>query len=303
MTNHLRTKFFVTLAAAALAVGACKKEGGGVSGESATILNYLPKDSALLVGVSWSKLRSSPLFEKLKDRQSSAGNAMLSSVELEMVKATCGIDVVSDVKAMVVATGPDYDESRAFVAITGDFDKTSVETCFDKLELREGEKVNLGNDSVYSYWPKDDTLLLSTVHDAKAMKEAVADGSVKENTKLMKLLDNVDSSSTVWGAGLVEGKAAGMLGVLGATGGYISIHVTSGLKATLGVVFKNADKASAASTMLEAQLQQLKGQAGPFKDLMEGVESDSEGDTVVVKATLSKEQLESLEQLGQSFAL
>lgn len=287
----------VALAVLAFAGTSCKKEGSGVSGESATILNYLPKDSATLIGFSWAKLRSSAFFKKIEDKALGEARSTIAQV-----KETCGIDLVNDINTMVLALGEDPDDqSKIFAAVKGNFDKAKIDSCTEKLGIQKDGAIEAEGGKLYTYWPANDMVIVSTVNDSEAIKKAIEGGNVSQNDALMKMVNKVDSSATIWGAALIPAEAAGMLGGMASPkSGYGSLSVDSGMSANIGVVFGNEEEAKNASMMLSMGLSTAKQQAAPFKDILDAVSSEQSGDTIVVKVKLSAEQIESLSKMGAS---
>lgn len=294
-----RRNFIATtalLAAVAFAPTACKKDGGGggASGATGDMLSHLPKDSAGVVGVSWSKARSSELFKKYEKQ-------LLANVpgEVEKIKTDCGIDLLEDIKTVVVAghTTPE----NSIVAVKGSFDQAKVEECIKKMGgTTEGGAYTIEGDTTNAHWAAADTVLISEGLTADKIKAAASGGSLKDNAELMGLVGKVDTSATVWAAGTVPPEAAGAMGAMGGKppkSAYLSLSVDSGVSAKVGLVFGNGDEAKAIKGQLDMVLGMGKGQP-ELKDIIDGVSANVDGDSLVVKAKLSGSQIEKLQGMA-----
>ncbi len=294
-----RRNFIVTtalLAAVAFAPTACKKDGGagGASGATGDMLSFLPKDSTGVVGISWSKARSSSLFKTYEKE-------LLANIpgEVEKIKTECGIDLLADINTFVVAVNSNPDNS--IIAIKGAFDQAKVEGCVTKM----GGTVDKGAYTIdgqtnNAHWASKDTMLMSQGLTAEKIKSAASAGSLKDNSEIMGLVGKVDTSATVWAAGMIPKEAAGAMGAMGGKppkSAYLSLSVDSGLSAKVGLVFESGDEANAIKGQLDMVLGMGKGQP-ELKDIIEGVSANVDGSSLVVKAKLSGKQLDKLKGMA-----
>lgn len=290
-----------TLALSALAFApstACKKEGGGgATGSSADMLSYMPKDTSAVIGISWSKARSSDLFKKY-EAKIMTGDAAKKAADM---KEKCGIDIMADLKTVVVSMGKDIqDESDVIVAIKGNFDQPKVEACITKMGgTVEGGVYTTDGEPMNAYWPAADTMLFAKGLTAEQMKAATAAGTVKDNAPLMALIGKVDSGATLWGAGMVPPEAGAMMGGMGKppTGAHLTVNVDSGVNATVGMDFTSEDDAKGMASMITMGLSMGKGQPG-MKEILEGISSEQSGSVVTIKAKLSGEQIKQMEEMS-----
>lgn len=286
-----------TLALSALAfapTSACKKDksgGNGVSGGSADMLGSMPKDSAAVIGISWSKARDSALFKKYEEKLMT-GDAADEAAEM---KEKCGIDMMADLKTIILAPGKSMqdDEKDVTVAVKGNFDKAKVEACITKMGgtvadgvyTKDGKPINV-------YWPSADTIVLSPKYSVEQLK-AFASASVKDNAELMALIGKVDSGATIWAAGMVPPELGAMTGGMAKapTGAYLTLNINSGINATLGGVFESEDDAKGAAGALNMVLPMAKQQAA---GMLDDISSEQSGKSIILKAKISGEQINKL---------
>lgn len=308
MHRHTST---IALAVAVLALAvfpACKKDGGA-SGAAGDAMGYLPKDSSMVVTANLDKARSSGLFKKYEDK-------LASQVPEEMAefKAACKMDPMEDLNTAVIGVGANPDDEKQIVfVVKGNFDRAKVENCLGEMAKKDGKELvktedgkvvhyanGEGGDSFYAYWPDDSTLVGSP--SGERLKAVIDGASVKDNKEVMAMVGKVDSGATVWVAGNVPAEAAGAMGPMGTPpkGVYVSLTATSGLDFTAGLAYEkkeDADKLKAMSAMLPA----MADQAGPLADVVKGIKIEQDGNDVIVKASLTAEQLDSVSQMAGGF--
>lgn len=274
---------------------ACKKDGGGAGG-SADMLSYMPTESSVVVGFSVTKATKSELFKKYQDKVLADAGDKISEM-----KEKCGIDMMTDMKNVVVSMGKDMqDEKGMVIGIKGNFDQKKIEECVTKMggtmegtvmTSAEGKKTNM-------FWAASDTVVLSPGITADALKAHKDGKSVKENKELMALIGKVDSSATVWIAGMVPAEAGGMLPMgTPPKSGYLSLNVDSGIDAKVGLNFGSEDEAKGMSTMIEMGLTQGKQMPG-MKDILGNVSATQSGSSIVITAKVSGDQLKTLEGMA-----
>tara|TARA_R110002096_G_scaffold143328_2_gene299145 strand:+ start:1676 stop:2590 length:915 start_codon:yes stop_codon:yes gene_type:complete len=289
------------LAAISLAPTACSKDkaggGGGASAASAGMLTMLPKDSAGVVGISWAKARSSDLFKQYESK-------LMKQIpgEVAKIKTECGIDLVADINTVVVAGNTDT--KKAVVAVRGSFDQAKVEACIVKMGgTNEGGVYTVEGEVTNAYWAGKDVVLLSEGLSPDQIKAASAEGSVKDNAPLMKLISKIDTSATIWAVGEVPPEVGSMMGAMGKApnSGYLSLGITSSVKLKVGMIFDSAEDASSTKAMIGMGLSMAKGQpaAKPFKKLLDGISTELSDDTVVISAKITEADLTQLQGMGE----
>lgn len=294
------------IALVALSLSACKKEGGA-SGAAGDALGYLPDTSSMVVSFDFDKARSSELFKKYQDE-------LLAQLppEFNEAKAACGIDPITDINSVVFALGADpNDESQIVAVISGKFDQAKAEKCMAEVAKKDGKEftkkedgkivVYTTGDDVAAHWAGANTVVISPSTDT--LKKAIEGKGLEGNKDVMALVNKVDSGAALWVAGNIPAEAAGQMGGLGGAppkSVYLSVKADSGVDAKLGLMFEKKEQAEQMKMMATMGLEAAKAQAGPFADLVKGVELTQKDTDLVIAAKLSGEQIDSLSKLAGS---
>lgn len=296
--RNLAVTAFALTAMAFATISACKKEsGGGAAGSSGDMLSYLPKDTTMIVGVSWSKATGSDIFKKYESKIMAD-----APKELATIKEKCGLDPMKDLGSLVISGGKDIaDESDTIIAVKGSFDKAKLEGCVTKMGgTVEGGVMTIEGEPMNIYWPANDTLLLAKGMTADQMKAATKDGSAKDNEMIMGYIKKVDSSATIWAAGLVPAEAAGQMGGMGKPpkGFYFDLSVSSGVNGKVGLVFESEDDAKGTMAMVTMGMTMAKGQVPEnMKGMVEKVKTKQDGKAIVISAKFSGKDIDAVEGL------
>jgi hypothetical protein len=266
---------------------------GGIRGPAAEMLGYLPQDSSIIVGFSATKATRSKLFVKYQDK-------ILASAAQEMaeVKEKCGIDMMADMREVVVAVGKDIQNpDSAVIAVKGNYDRKKVEGCIVKMGGKiEGTVMTSPNGKVSNmFWIANDTFLISkgrTSDELKGFKEA---GNVTQNKELMELVGKVDSNATFWVAGTIPPEVAGAMGPMGTppNSGYLGVNLGSAIGAKAGMTFNTEDEAKGMSTMIEMALNMGKQQP-EMKDILDAVNSTLSGNTITINVKITGAQVDQM---------
>jgi hypothetical protein len=266
---------------------------GGIRGPAAEMLGYLPQDSSVIVGFSATKATKSRLFEKYQDKIL-AGAAQ----DMAEVKEKCGIDMMADMREVVVAVGKDIQNpDSAVIAVKGNYDRKKIEGCIVKMGGKiEGTVMTSPNGKVSNmFWVANDTILISegrTSDELKGVKEA---GNVTQNKELMELVRKVDSNATFWVAGTIPPEVAGVMGGAGTppNSGYLGVNLGDAIGAKAGMIFNTEDEAKGMSTMIEMGLNMGKQQP-EMKGILDAVNSTLSGSTVTINAKLTAAQVDQM---------
>jgi hypothetical protein len=314
-----RNRVWLAVAVAGLVV-ACNKGGGGgpsagnVTSEASSALDFLPKDTSVAIGINPKKLKDSKYYSQLVNNMPAEAKDALTQA-----KTSCGLDWQNDFDSIVVGTGGNMDKERAVILVKGDWDHDKLAKCATVFAEKKGKKLTVtkegeltvvqaeGEKPVYLAWPAKGTLML-TGTSAKGDKVLLTDlmkkaSSVKENKDFVALLNSTDTSSSVWGAyqvpaadaqtamqNLNPGGTQKLLGVYG------SLQLAKDLKATIGLRVDSDPKPVA--DKLNAKLDEGRKQAPPqFADLMKGVTISSAANDVLVKISLTEQQLDQIVQM------
>lgn len=298
---NIRQKLYIpAIAIGALAIAsisACNKDkggsgssGGGTS-SSADMLTYLPKDTSIVIGVSWSKGKDSALFKKFEDK-------ILAQTKdgLAKMKETCGIDPLNEITTVVVAVSDIQNPDSSIFAIKTKLTQDKLEDCFTKSGGTVKDGVYTMDQAMNVYWASKEVFLISKGTSVDALKTAAANGSIKDNAKTMEMVGKIKSDATVWAVGEVPAMAKGLASSMGATApdaAYMSVAIDSGVNASLSAIFANEKDAIGAKAMVDMGLMAGKQdkKAGAFlKDL----KVTQDGNTIVFDIKLSSSQIEEI---------
>jgi hypothetical protein len=275
---------------------ACKTPESGVSGDSAAALAYLPRDSAIALGVSWQALRTSPLYSAIESR---ARREM--SAQLARMQEVCDIDLLGIVQTAVIATDRELKNHAA--VLKGELSRTALTACLDKLGIPPEGPLQIADLSIRWHSPADNTLVLSSFEDGAAIKARIGEQSLRDNKELMQAIGQVQPSATLWLAGELDAAPFAALDGLGGRSGYFSAVLTPGASAAAGVVFDSADDAETALSLVDFAIARARKEAGPFKDIVQQVKVARSGATIRLQVALTTQQLSSLSELGKSLFL
>src|SRR5262245_6338839 len=207
----------VWLAVAVAGLVACSKGGGGgpgggtVSSEASTAIDYLPKDTTLVIGINPKKLKDSKYYAQILNSMPAEAKDVLNST-----KASCGIEWPTDFDSIVIGTGGNMDKDRAVVMVKGNWDHDVLAKCANAIATKQNKKVTVskegdltvvqaeGEKPAYLAWPSKGTMML-TGTSAKGDKVLLPDllkkaTSIKENKDFVGLMGSCDTSATLWGA-------------------------------------------------------------------------------------------------------
>jgi|GEM_PF-4062259 len=310
-----RSRLFVVIAGAALAAGCSKaskdashgKKGASPAAKAA--FQYLPKDSASLIGMG-ALLKSGVVSDLVKGRA-----AQMLPPEFKAIKDKCGVDLLSDVSSAVVAIGADRkDKTKQFAVITGKFNRKQINDCANKSEI-DGKKLSAKDDgkltaysragedtTFYAYWPDDHTLVASAAPNNKAPLQAVMHPkqNVTSNAKVMALVADINTRATVWAVGDIQLKG---ISVDTPDASLLELYFDAGLKANLRLRYANSGAASKAKSSIEARVAKMKkspfgGLVAPF---LENLSLGTSGNDAVIKLQLDEKKLKRLAGLTKSF--
>ncbi len=321
-----RNRGLVSLLCAATLFVACDKGGGGTgpggnpltgggpgAGTSgAAALDYVPKDTGLLLGFNWSKFKGTKFYDMLVAAVPADGKK-----DLDDIKAACGIDYLSDFDSVLVAAGPNMDKSKVVIVVKGKWNEDKVAKCATAMGEKKGKKITIAKDgNITSYTTTGEkTVLVGWVDNMAIVTPQSMEGdktyltevlkkttSVKDNKDFMDLFNRTDSAGTMYGALLATPEMAGSLGKATGgnekmTGGYFTLKLSGGLDINAALRFATDTDAKAVSARVNQELDGVKKgnpQAGEFLKTASVAQSDKD---VVFKVSLDDKQLEQLTQM------
>jgi hypothetical protein len=312
--SKLLTTVLVVVIAGATAV-ACSKAGSGggggasgkVEGVAKASLDVLPKETAFLGGVTWSKLKNNKWLKNAMQRMPPDSRQMLDNL-----KSTCNIDLINDIDSVVIAAGADVQESQTHLAflVKGNFTKDKVADCVakapggQKITVTEDGKLTTytqeGKQPVTLAWVGKDTFL-TTPSAMEGDKSYLSDllkqkSTLKDNAAVTDLLNRCDTTASLWGAGLAVGPVAAAATQLPPEAGklqgvWLTVQLDSGLQLYLGARLDKNAKDLADRTNRELEEARKKPQAAEF---LKNVDVKADGNDLLVKAALTDEQLQKL---------
>ncbi|HVV83126.1 MAG TPA: hypothetical protein VHE35_08595 [Kofleriaceae bacterium] len=316
------------------AVTACDKgkgsSGGGASGPTGAAgaaaiapakgglqkaLAAMPADSELIIGMDFSKLRSSALYKKYEPMLMSA-----IGDNLKKFQDTCGFSPIEKLNGMLIGgKGRELDAGTIFIR---GFDKTAATDCLKKREAQlkaEGKPAQLTIDGDYlefvedqpdkpmrALFVDDQTALMVKQGDSLAGKDvltaaaAAKDGDGLTGSKTFNdLLAKTHTASALWfvirgdapmlsAAAMVKFKAL-----------YGSVDVGAGVSAEIRMWMNGADDAKSTASEFAKQLEQVK--SSPFGSMLSDVTIKAEGEDVVIRAKLSQQQIEDITKFAGKF--
>ncbi len=257
---------------------------------SATLLRYLPRDSAVVLGINWTKARESSFVRSFDPMIEKAFPGIGTA------QSSCGFDALTVVHSVAIALGDDpTNDDKTVIAVSGDFDRQSIEACI----VTHGGKVegNRYDSETNSYWPSEHIVVIAKGFSSEELS-LTPSASAWDNDKLMQLVDSVDLHAVLWIAGTVPPSAASTFSQMGGTpwGGHATVDMLDGMRFSLGFEFDDASQADGMKTMLEMGLSMGKSQA-QFKELIEAITLERIDLAVLASGFFSEAQLKELQSL------
>lgn len=319
------------------AVAACdkgKKDAGGATGPTGAAgaaaiapakgglqraLAAMPKDSDLILGIDFTKVRSSALFKKYE-------GMLMKQIgdDLSKFQATCGFNPMEKLTGVLVGgkgQGQELDQATIFVR---GFDKTAATDCLKKREASQkaaGKPAALTLDGDYleyddgdgdadgpmrALWIDDQTALLVKQGDQAAGKDvlvaaaAAKDGDGLTGSKAFTdLLAKTHTGSALWFVIKGDSPMIPMGGMMKFKALYGSVDVGAGVNAEVRMWMNSADEAKSASGDFNKQLGQVK--SSPFGGVLSDVSVKAEAEDVVTRVKLSQSQIDEITKLASQF--
>ncbi len=300
------------------AAGCGKKKAlpqGKLDGLARTAVTQVPEDTAILFGVSWASAKESRLYPKIVETMQKEPETAGRLATLEEV---CGLDLRRELDSIVVANNAEMEEKTAVVFMKGNWDEGRANECvsaywekkfFHKLAAsKDGNlttyAVDGDNPKMYAWWPAPDTAILApkNLRDKTFLTDVVSgQSSVQNNKAFMDLLARVDTTATYWLAmsatsnpafqnafgQLIEGSDARPLGL------YVSVDITDGLKAVVGLRFAAERDARAIAQKAMGELRAAR-EDEDYEKYLTRVSVKAIDRDVVLRVELDEDKLEEL---------
>jgi hypothetical protein len=305
-----KPRLIVIALALVAATAACKKEGpagaGGASGSDLkSNLTLFPKDTDVLVGINFNKIRESALWKKYEPQLLKAAGD-----DLAKMKEACGADPLAKVQGATIAI---KGEKNVTMVISG-LDKATAAQCATKAAEKakaEGKDVTAIVDGNYIEVKKageenmgalfvNDTTLIAAQRDGKGLTKAelevLAKGlpeaeSLAGHAEFKDILSRTDTGDAIWMAasGTAEMFQSAPVKFKSAFG---SIEVSDGVKLDGSARMESEDVAKQTAEGAKAQVAQLK--SSMFGSMIGDVQVNQKGPDVQVTASLSQQQIDSI---------
>jgi hypothetical protein len=312
----------MVLALAGLVTGAtaCKTgtDAAGVGGKTAaaaSALDIFPEDTAVIGGISITKLTSSKLWETYSPMLLNEGEAKDGLAKL---KEGCGLDPTKDFEQVVIGVNGELDEKKIVFLIKGKFDEPKISKCLTtmaekatppkKITAKTEGKISTyteeGGKTAYVGWPASDTILIvpAAMDGDKAALETVLAGktSAKNNKDLSAIIGNVDTSNTIWAALAVPatGKLKDSMAGAGSSGPppkavWVNLSYQKDLALQIGARFATDKDAKEQVDKFNKELDTAKADAnsGPY---LKTAKIEAKGADAIFSINLDEKQVDEL---------
>ncbi|HEY4244228.1 MAG TPA: hypothetical protein VGM88_30655 [Kofleriaceae bacterium] len=299
--------------------GGCSKKDGGLpqlTGEQ-TGLADVPASVEVVISADVGKLSQSAIVQRSIE-QLLAHDQKLAE-QWEQAKASCKIDVVDQVKRVLLAIGPAPDggvgTGPVLLVAIGNVPEADLSACVRSLVGQGGGTLTAkpvgthtlyqakdGNRTMFFAYAKPDAVVMSA--NEAYVTEALGDGPKgSQNLELAGWLRRVDESAGMWAAGRVPGRVAS--GLVRATEGKVgagpvavvgTANLVDGAELFLGAVMPAAADAKSLESYAKAELTAYTAAASLAKlgGVVGKLRIVAEGDTTAFRVALTTDDLNQL---------
>ncbi len=302
--------------ATAVAIGGpgCSKTRGNAKAAAAAAIKVFPKDTAIVGGVNFAKVRASKLYKQF--------SSFLTSGEVgdtvDLLKKKCGVDPIKAIGAVVVGIDQSMDKDHMILVVAGDWDEGKIGKCFEAITGKQGHKAKVTKDGnvtefvdtdapdqhMFVGWLDKSTMVMlpGALGDKDKLKAVLeAKSSAHDSPDLAAMLDKVDTNATAWIAMTPQGekiqKAMQGLNAGGPQpkGAWMNLEYESSLKLTVGVRYPADADAKAAAQKAKESLAEVKSDPTVGK-ILDGAKTDisQKGSDVVSTVELSEKKIDDL---------
>lgn len=256
--------FAVLTALLVVPQASCKKDEKATQAATPDLLEFVPKDAQGVLSISPSRLFDSAPYKGFMKKMVDAKVPEDKRAILPEYKK-CGIDVTKDIGSVVIAASENGD--KVMIAMSGNFDQKKAEACVSTLGGTVADGIyTVDGKPLNAYWPNDKVMLLSKKMSTEDMKASLANGTVKDNAEMMKLVEQARSGATIWGAGIVPSEMqANLKGAAGVEpkSAHMSLKLDTGFSLAVGTQFDAEDAAKKALQNAEMGQKQVLGSVPP----------------------------------------
>jgi serine/threonine protein kinase len=172
------------------------------------LLRYYPKDTQLMIWVSYDRLRSTKAYKKA----AADFNEQRITLALKMVETMCSLSFEKQLQWIGFGVSGKASGEAADVAIRGRWSRERLEQCIQSLGAMSEKKITLkrqgaltravfGTRKIWLAWPDPHTVMFSTRPIAQHewwKKRLRGIDSCMEDAEMRHLVDALDSDSVAW---------------------------------------------------------------------------------------------------------
>jgi hypothetical protein len=296
------------LAAAAVALAFASTHARADSKAWSAAKAGLPADAKLVVGLDVAAIQKTELFATYYPKLLEKADA---AKLIDTLKASCKIDPLVAVQAVVVATASDRDDGAVYLALAG-VDRAKFSSCLqqaaqsktDQAAAEKAAKVSVkqdgnitqvtdGTGTAFFGWVGKDVVVVSLhAQDRASLARWMGGKGALARSPIGKAIAKTSTSAALWGAGEETKEIEAGITV---KGGYGAVKLASGnLDADVHAMMQTVAQATAMASKANKQLDDARqgGQLPPMiAGLLKAVTIVAVNDEVVLKANVVEKDL------------
>ncbi len=303
-----------------LFVVGCGKDGGKEMAGGMDVQSLIAKDAQGFFVIDMKAFAGSGLYEELeKDGE--------FVTKFEDFKQKTGLDPKKDLDSAVLVmfeapSSPGGDAPGYFIA-SGNFDEAKIKAALDaeeKVEVTEKDiegystlavMDNEKGQEMYLHFADANTLFFAPTSEHLVKGLHVKEGKVENltaNAEMSALYDKCDKSQMFWGLFNVPktGQSAQQMGMMPGMSSLKSVYFGGTYKGEELSVMANlftdsADSSKQMATSLTGMLSMVKGMAAEEPkagEIFDKIQINQDGESVVITFTMTKEEMDTLKQMG-----
>jgi hypothetical protein len=281
-----------------------------------TGLAAVPATAQVVIGIDVAKFAASPIVSRAAEQLLVRERSLAES--WAHVNEACKIDVLKQVKHVVLALGPAQSTagSGAVLAVaTGELSEPDLATCVRTMVGKGGGTLTVknvagrslyqvkdGNRVMHFGFGRPDTIVLGT-DEAWVIEGLSANKKVLDNPEMAGWLKLVDQHAPMFAVGRVDERVG--KGLVSASGGkltkaarafFANLDPTSGAKAMLGVVMPDPESAKQLESFAKDELKVLTmvAQLKSLGPIVQRLTTETDGPVLRFKAELTMDDVNRL---------
>lgn len=279
--------------------------GGAPAAATGDDLSLLPVDSEVVLGLNFSQLQKSALWQKFVQPQLMKDEAQKKLAEFQ---TKCGFDPMAAISSVSMGLkGVGADKPDGVLVVHGP-EKAKVLGCLDKMKGEaeaEGTTITTEQDVVtikskdgdnFAFTYVNDTTLVGVVGanaNAAGVQAAAKGGSaLKTSPAFVEMYGKIKTADSLWLLMNGNSKAFDQAAAMGFKPKAVfgSVNVTDGLAVDMRIRLESPDQAKSIADMAN-------GQVGQFKAMVDKLDIANDGADVKFIVAMSSQKLEAL--IGQ----